>query len=286
MSVLGWDRGTAGARALERLSGPRRFDRRVSRHRSGARWRHGCDPDRRPDRRGQGARPRRRADSRASSTASPSPSADALHGVWLGHPVHPMLAQLPVGAWTSAAVLDVLALGLPDGRAARRRRPGGRGAAGARPRIAAPAAAAAGVADWSALLPGAAARGPGARLGERGRHRPARGVAGPAPPWPPGEGRLLGLLGVTSRPRGRRDRRAPLVPLVGRHANHAQSVPHMTEPRTGPRSAASRSSAERSPRRRYGGRHALVVVVRRGRRDRAGRPLLAPVGSAAARAGC
>ncbi|MEV6400992.1 Rieske (2Fe-2S) protein [Streptomyces sp. NPDC051907] len=33
---------------------------------------------------------------------------DALHGRWLGHPVHPALVQVPVGAWTSAAVLDLV----------------------------------------------------------------------------------------------------------------------------------------------------------------------------------
>ena len=33
---------------------------------------------------------------------------NVLHGVWLGHPLHPMLVQVPVGAWTSAAVLDAL----------------------------------------------------------------------------------------------------------------------------------------------------------------------------------
>ncbi|NJC62964.1 Rieske (2Fe-2S) protein [Planosporangium flavigriseum] len=33
---------------------------------------------------------------------------DALHGVWLGHPLHPAAVQLPVGAWMSAAVLDAL----------------------------------------------------------------------------------------------------------------------------------------------------------------------------------
>ena len=32
---------------------------------------------------------------------------NALHGVWLGHPLHPALAQVPVGAFASAAVLDV-----------------------------------------------------------------------------------------------------------------------------------------------------------------------------------
>jgi nitrite reductase/ring-hydroxylating ferredoxin subunit/uncharacterized membrane protein len=31
---------------------------------------------------------------------------DALHGVWLGHPLHPLLVQIPIGAWLSAAVLD------------------------------------------------------------------------------------------------------------------------------------------------------------------------------------
>lgn len=31
---------------------------------------------------------------------------DALHGVWLGHPLHPALAQVPVGAFLGAAVLD------------------------------------------------------------------------------------------------------------------------------------------------------------------------------------
>ena len=32
---------------------------------------------------------------------------DALHGVWLGHPVHPALAQFAVGCFTGAALLDV-----------------------------------------------------------------------------------------------------------------------------------------------------------------------------------
>jgi nitrite reductase/ring-hydroxylating ferredoxin subunit/uncharacterized membrane protein len=33
---------------------------------------------------------------------------DLLHGTWLGHPVHPVLVQVPVGAFLSAAVLDAL----------------------------------------------------------------------------------------------------------------------------------------------------------------------------------
>jgi nitrite reductase/ring-hydroxylating ferredoxin subunit/uncharacterized membrane protein len=31
-----------------------------------------------------------------------------LHGVWLGHPLHPVLTDIPVGAWTAAVVLDAL----------------------------------------------------------------------------------------------------------------------------------------------------------------------------------
>lgn len=33
---------------------------------------------------------------------------DGLHGVWLGHPLHPMLTDLPIGFWTSAWVLDLI----------------------------------------------------------------------------------------------------------------------------------------------------------------------------------
>lgn len=32
---------------------------------------------------------------------------DLLHGVPLGHPAHPILVQVPIGAWTSAVVLDL-----------------------------------------------------------------------------------------------------------------------------------------------------------------------------------
>ena len=35
--------------------------------------------------------------------------ADALHGTWLGHPLHPALTDVPVGAWTAAAALDAIA---------------------------------------------------------------------------------------------------------------------------------------------------------------------------------
>lgn len=32
----------------------------------------------------------------------------ALRGEWLGHPLHPMLTDLPIGCWTSAWVLDLV----------------------------------------------------------------------------------------------------------------------------------------------------------------------------------
>ncbi len=35
---------------------------------------------------------------------------DVLHGTFLGHPLHPLLTDVPVGAWTVTAVCDVLEL--------------------------------------------------------------------------------------------------------------------------------------------------------------------------------
>ena len=32
---------------------------------------------------------------------------DLLHGTWLGHPLHPILAMVPVGTWASAGILDL-----------------------------------------------------------------------------------------------------------------------------------------------------------------------------------
>src|SRR3954467_5425584 len=33
---------------------------------------------------------------------------DVLHGTWLGHPLHPVLVQVPVGSWTAAGLLDAI----------------------------------------------------------------------------------------------------------------------------------------------------------------------------------
>ncbi|TYP87866.1 Rieske (2Fe-2S) protein [Blastococcus xanthinilyticus] len=38
----------------------------------------------------------------------PSGVKDALHGTWLGHALHPVLVQVPVGSWVSAGLLDAV----------------------------------------------------------------------------------------------------------------------------------------------------------------------------------
>ncbi|WP_381561551.1 Rieske 2Fe-2S domain-containing protein [Streptomyces eurythermus] len=67
---------------------------------------------------------------------------DLLHGRWLGHPVHPLLVQVPVGSWLSAALLDL--------RPGRAREAGSLIAVGLA--TAAPAALA-GAVDWAELHP-------------------------------------------------------------------------------------------------------------------------------------
>src|SRR3954467_6217710 len=51
------------------------------------------------------AEPVRRA---VQSTLRPQLVKDLLHGTWLGHPLHPVLAQVPVGSWVSAGLLDLI----------------------------------------------------------------------------------------------------------------------------------------------------------------------------------
>src|SRR4051812_25650864 len=151
---------------------------------------------------------------------------DVLHGVWLGHPLHPVLAQVPVGAWLSASVLALLAVVTPDDE----RRAGVERSAQALLTVGlavVPAAAAAGTADWSDLHPEqqriglvhasantVAATLLTASVVQRRRGRQA-------------QGRLLGLLGVSAASAGA---------AIGGHlgyrwaagANHAEQVPHVT----------------------------------------------------------
>jgi nitrite reductase/ring-hydroxylating ferredoxin subunit/uncharacterized membrane protein len=72
------------------------------------------------------------------------PLQDALHGVWLGHPLHPALVTVPIGAWSAALVLDGLdAAGRGGPGVAQAARVGvGVGVAGA------VASAATGLTDW------------------------------------------------------------------------------------------------------------------------------------------
>ncbi|MCO8276408.1 Rieske 2Fe-2S domain-containing protein [Actinoplanes sp. TRM 88003] len=44
----------------------------------------------------------------AAIIATPERLRDTLHGVWLGHALHPVLVQVPVGAFISAGILDLL----------------------------------------------------------------------------------------------------------------------------------------------------------------------------------
>ena len=81
---------------------------------------------------------------KAVDTALPNATVrDALHGVWLGHPLHPALILVPMGSWMSATVLDLL----PGRSRDAARTLVGVGVASALP------AAAAGWADWSDLHP-------------------------------------------------------------------------------------------------------------------------------------
>ena len=63
---------------------------------------------------------------------------DLLHGTWLGHPLHPVLAMVPVGTWLSAGILDLTPPTRPAATALI-----GTGVAASLP------AALAGAADWS-----------------------------------------------------------------------------------------------------------------------------------------
>ncbi|RFU23209.1 Rieske (2Fe-2S) protein [Geodermatophilus marinus] len=45
---------------------------------------------------------------KAVQAALPQGFKDLLHGTWLGHPVHPVVVQVPVGSWLSAGLLDAI----------------------------------------------------------------------------------------------------------------------------------------------------------------------------------
>jgi len=155
------------------------------------------------------------AGQRVARLIRPGTVRDALHGVWLGHPVHPMLVQATTGAWLSASILDLTGAGE---KAARRLVAAGIGAA--------VPAALAGAADWS----------------EQHEQQMRVGVIHAA-----GNITALGLYAASLAQRGPRAARllrlAGLAAvsasgLLGGHisfrlaggANHAEQVPHLMEP--------------------------------------------------------
>ncbi|MFI9341154.1 Rieske 2Fe-2S domain-containing protein [Streptomyces sp. NPDC052773] len=143
---------------------------------------------------------------------------DVLHGRWLGHPVHPLLVQVPIGSWLSAAVLD-----LGPGRSREAGLLIGVGLAAAAP------AALAGAVDWAELhrpqqrvgLVHALANTTAVGLYAASLACRVKGRAG--------AGRGLGFLGLTVAATGG---------VLGGHlayrqasgANHAEEVPHVVSP--------------------------------------------------------
>lgn len=81
-------------------------------------------------------RPAEAAQERVRRVLPDGRATELAAGRWLGHPVHPVLVQVPIGAWLSAAVLDLVP---GQERAARRLVATGL--------VAAPIAAAAGLLD-------------------------------------------------------------------------------------------------------------------------------------------
>lgn len=80
-----------------------------------------------------------------SMGASAQTVKDALHGVWLGHPLHAAITDVPLGSWTAAAVLDCLEAGGRDEYSA------GADTAVAVGLVGAVLSAASGLTDWSDL---------------------------------------------------------------------------------------------------------------------------------------
>lgn len=140
---------------------------------------------------------------------------DALHGVWLGHPLHPALSDVPIGTWTSSLVLDLF--GASRGTSAVLVGTG---------MVAAVPTAVAGLADWSDLHPQQQRVGLvhasansvalvlyAASLGHRMRGRHARG-------------RLFGLLGYLAATAGA-TLGGHLAFRLSAGPNHAERVPHL-----------------------------------------------------------
>ena len=73
---------------------------------------------------------------------------NALHGTWIGHPLHVILTDIPIGAWTTAIAFDAL-----DSMSKRREYQVAADAAIALGLVGAAAAAASGLTDWQDIDP-------------------------------------------------------------------------------------------------------------------------------------
>ena len=80
-------------------------------------------------------------------------TANILHGTWLGHPLHVVLTDVPLGSWTAAAVFDLLETATGS-RGLRR----GADAAITLGLVGSAATAVTGLADWSKIGAGEARR--------------------------------------------------------------------------------------------------------------------------------
>lgn len=177
------------------------------------------------------------------------PLRDALHGVWLGHPLHPMLVQVPVGAFASAGLLDWL--------------PGHERSADvllATGVVTSLPASAAGLADWSEM------HEQQQRVGVV--HAAANGIAlvlytGSLVARARGDrrlGRVLGLAGLSV---------IGFSGYLGGHlayrqaggANHAEEVPHLVGPGWHDLCAVDDLAADGEPRLRTLGEDASAVPL-------------------------
>jgi nitrite reductase/ring-hydroxylating ferredoxin subunit len=174
---------------------------------------------------------------------------DVLHGVWLGHPLHPVLAQVPVGTWLSASLLDA-----SPGHERASRRLVTMGLAASVP------AALAGAADWSQQ------HEQQMRVGTVHALANAAAVtlyAGSLLAGSGGGARAMRLAGLTAAGAGG---------LLGGHisfrlsggANQAEPVPHLVEPGWHPLTPLTDLPEHRLVRRLVG--EVPVVAVRDGRR--------------------
>jgi nitrite reductase/ring-hydroxylating ferredoxin subunit len=155
------------------------------------------------------------AGQRMARLIRPGKVRDVLHGVWLGHPLHPVLIQVTTGAWLSASILDFTGA---DEKAARRLAAAGIGAA--------VPAALAGAADWSEQHEQQMRVGvihAAGNIMATGLYAASLARRGPR------AGRLLRLAGLAA---------VSASGLLGGHisfrlaggANHAEEVPHLVEP--------------------------------------------------------